>query len=138
MRTVVDASVALKWYFDEPGSAAAEALLEEHAGGRRDLMAPDLVVAELANGIWKKVRRGECSPEIAASILDLWEDDVPELLPSAGLAERALELALALGHPVYDCLYLAAAIAHEASFATSDRALARVARTLLARVELIA
>lgn len=32
-------------------------------------------------------------------------------------------LALDLGHSVYDCLYLAAAIAHEAPLLTADRAL---------------
>jgi predicted nucleic acid-binding protein len=134
---VVDASVALKWYFDEAGSQQAEQLLDEHAAGQRDLIAPELVVAEFANGIWKKVRRGECSPEIADAILDLWADDLPALLPSVSLAGRALDLAVTLDHPVYDCLYLAAAIAHEAGFATADRALARAARSVLARVELV-
>ena len=99
----------MKWYFEENGSAEAEALLEDHAAGRRDPMAPDLVIAEFTNGIWKKIRR----------------------------AERALDLALALDHPVYDCLYLAAAIAHEASLVTADRTLARAARKVLAQVEIV-
>jgi predicted nucleic acid-binding protein len=137
VRTVVDASVALKWYFDESGGSAADRLLEAYASGARDLVAPDLVVAEFANAIWKKVRRGECSPDAAGAILDLWEDDLPEIVPSAPLARRALDLAVALAHPVYDCLYLAAAIEYEAGFATADRVLARTARSVLASVELI-
>ena len=37
------------------------------------------------------------------------------------LLTRALELALALGHPSYDCLYLAAAEAVEGVVVTDDR-----------------
>jgi len=137
VRTVVDASVALQWYFEEPGSPQAEALLEEHAAGRRDLIAPDLLIAEFGNGLWKKVRRGECDRDAADAILELWEVDRPELVPCAPLIERALDLALALDHPVYDCLYVATAVAHEAALATADRQLARAARTVLARIELV-
>jgi predicted nucleic acid-binding protein len=138
VRVVVDASVALKWYFDEAGSAAADRLLEAGIEGERELLAPDLVAAEFANVLWKKVRRGECEPDEARGILSLWEVDRPLLVPSVDLVPRALELALALEHPVYDCLYLAAAVESAAALATADRQLARVARMLLAEVELVA
>jgi predicted nucleic acid-binding protein len=134
---VVDASVALKWYFDEDGSAAADRLLAQQAQGACDLLAPDLVVSEFANALWKKIRRGECDRPTAEGILQLWETDRPELVASSLLAGRALALAVELEHSVYDCLYLAAAIDHEAGFATADRRLARAARDLLARVELV-
>ena len=39
MTVVVDASVAVKWLLEEPGSKAAAALLR----GRRKLIAPDLL-----------------------------------------------------------------------------------------------
>jgi predicted nucleic acid-binding protein len=54
------------------------------------------------------------------------------------LSVRAFELATALDQPAYDCLYLALAIELEASLATADRRLARVARSVLERVELVA
>jgi predicted nucleic acid-binding protein len=137
LRTIVDTSVAVKWYFEESGHAAADAILEAQIAGERDLLAPDLVVPEFANVLWKKTRRGECSSDDAVAILDLWETDRPELVPSSELAARALALASALDHSVYDCLYLATAIELDAAFATADRQLARAARTVLAEVELI-
>ena len=50
---VVDASIAIKWVIQE--AETAEALwLRRHR-----LAAPDLLVAECANILWKKVRRNE-------------------------------------------------------------------------------
>jgi predicted nucleic acid-binding protein len=137
VRTVLDGSVAAKWYFAEPGHHAADRILAEGIAGERELLAPDLIVPEFVNVLWKRVRWRECSREAAEEILALWAVDRPELVPSSVLSVRALELALALGHPVYDCLYLALAIEFEAALATADRRLARVARTVLEPVELI-
>jgi predicted nucleic acid-binding protein len=137
LRTVVDASVALKWYFDEPGAEVADRLLTEHARGERELLAPDLIVAEVGNVLWKRIRRGECDLAAARSVLSLWEGERPTLVASSLLLEHALALASELDHPVYDCLYLAAAQVFEASFATGDRSLARIARGLLEEVVLV-
>jgi predicted nucleic acid-binding protein len=137
VRTVVDGSVAAKWYFAEPGHEAADRILAEGIAGGRELLAPDLIVPEFVNVLWKRVSRRECSREAAEEILALWAVDRPELVASSVLSVHAFELALALGHPVYDCLYLALAIELEASLATADRRLARVARTVLEPVELI-
>jgi predicted nucleic acid-binding protein len=137
VRTVVDGSVATKWYFAEPGHAGADRLLAEGIAGERELLAPDLLVPEFVNVLWKRVRRGECSSGAAAEILALFAVDCPALVPSSELAERALELALASGHPAYDCFYLALALEREASLATADRALARAAAAMTDRVELV-
>ena len=45
---VLDASVAVKWFVEEPGTAAALALLAED----ESLIAPELVIAEVANVAW--------------------------------------------------------------------------------------
>ncbi|MFH0341407.1 MAG: type II toxin-antitoxin system VapC family toxin [Chromatiales bacterium] len=42
---VVDASVACKWYLDEPDCDAARALVT----AKTELIAPDLILAEFAN-----------------------------------------------------------------------------------------
>ena len=135
MRTVVDASVALKWYFPEQGHAQADRILADAASGERDLLAPDLIAAEFANVLWKKIQRSECDRETAEAILALWNTDHPTLVPSVELAPRSLALALALEHPAHDCFYLAAAIEYEAAFATADRRLAGAARSVLAAVQ---
>jgi predicted nucleic acid-binding protein len=138
VKTVVDASVTAKWYFPEPGQVSAEALLQECIDGRRELIAPDLLECEFTNVLWKKVRRGECSEETAIEILALWETDQPRLISSTLLARRALELALRFDHPVYDCIYIAAAIEYDAVLATADSQLERLARHVVARVDAIA
>lgn len=45
MTIVVDASIALKWVLEEPGSAAAEELLE------KDLAAPSLWRLDAGNAL---------------------------------------------------------------------------------------
>ena len=134
MRAVVDASVAAKWYFPEPGKVAATALLSECIEGRLQLIAPELIESEFANLLWKKSRRGECSEAIAGEILSLWAEDRPKLIRSSLLVHRALDLALQLAHPVYDCLYIATAIEYEAPLATADSRLQRLARGIVVEV----
>lgn len=99
MIAVVDSSVAAKWYAAEPDSADAERLLL-HA-----LAAPDLILAEVGNTLWKKVAQGEMRASQTATALPHLVASVT-LMPAAPLAERALEMALALGHPIYDCFFL--------------------------------
>ena len=137
MRTVVDASVAAKWYFAESGYVAADRVLAERMHGERELFAPDLMLPEFTNVLWKRVRRGQCTRDAARQILEFFDVDRPELVSSAHLARPAFELATELAHPVYDCLYLALALAIEASLVTSDSRLARAARSIGLAVELI-
>ena len=54
-KVVVDASVAAKWFLPEIHSPAAERLLDPSIV----LCAPDLIVPELGNIVWKKLRRNE-------------------------------------------------------------------------------
>lgn len=135
MRTVVDASVAVKWYFPEPGLEEARRVLAEAIDGERELLAPDMILVEFASVLWKKVQREECDRAQAEEILDAFGTDAPRLVASPPLVPRALELALRLGEVPYDCLYLAAAIEGEASLVTADARLARCARGVLADVE---
>jgi predicted nucleic acid-binding protein len=119
MTIVVDASVALKWYVAEEDSGAALALL---TSGER-LIAPDLVVAELRNGAWRLVRRGELRKEQLAIIARGVPEAFAALHGSAALATRAAALALELNHPVYDCFYLALSEAQSAPLVSADRRL---------------
>ena len=69
MRVSVDASVAVKWFVSEPLSENARLLLAH----RLDLHAPDLLLAEFANVICKKIRRKEleASPRYVDSLSTL-------------------------------------------------------------------
>jgi len=115
--------VVAKWYFDEPGCEEARAFLAAALAAGQPVVAPDLLAIEMANLAWKKARRGEVSAEQASAICRSVPEVVGALLPSAPLLPAALDAALELGHPVYDCLYLAAAEVEEGELVTADRRL---------------
>ena len=120
---VVDASVAIKWVVDEPGTEQA-LLLRQHR-----LVAPDLLIPECANILWKKVRRKELSEAEAMLAARLLQRAEIDLEPMRGLLEPATRLAIALDHPAYDCIYLALAEALSCAMVTADEQLYR--RTLV-------
>ena len=131
MGVVVDASVAIKWFVEEPGSNRARLLWRDTPG----LTAPDILVAEVGNAAWKKVRRGEIGPRQAEAIAARLAAGVVEYRRTDALVPRAMAIALALGHPIYDCFYLALA-EHEGSLVvTADQRLStRLAGSPLARL----
>ncbi|GAC1431132.1 MAG: type II toxin-antitoxin system VapC family toxin [Thermoanaerobaculia bacterium] len=116
-RFIVDASVAVKWFVPEIHSAAAVRLLDEEIS----LFAPDLLLPELGNTVWKKMRRREMTPSEAAEIVRGIESMPVEIVSSTVLLTAALDLAAALDRTVYDCLYLALAAAQNCSLITADR-----------------
>ena len=52
-----------------------------------------------------------------------------EIVASDVLVERALDLAVALKHPIYDCLYLALALVRGARVVSTDRRFLAASRT---------
>jgi predicted nucleic acid-binding protein len=123
LTVVVDASVAVKWFFAEAGYGTARALLESD----ETLVAPSLILAEIGNAIWKKHRRGEVSNVDAIDVVRLAVRRFSALAPIERLMPRAIDLALAHDHPVYDCLYLALAEVEGAPVATADGRVAALA-----------
>lgn len=103
----------MKWVIREEDSDAALALLDG-----RSLIAPDLIFSEIANGLWKKWRRGELTavPQLVARLPSL-----VDVAPTANVTVRAVEIAIALCHPAYDCVYLALAEATNDRVLTADQ-----------------
>jgi len=124
MSFVVDASVAIKWFVPEILHDKALALLYVHGG---NLEAPDFILAEVSNIVWKKSRQGTLSDGQAEGILAETEECFAAFHTVPELSARALELALALGHPVYDCLYLTCAERTGRILVTADRKLVNAA-----------
>jgi predicted nucleic acid-binding protein len=120
---VIDASIALKWVVEEDGTEDALALR-----GRDKLLAPELLTAECANVLWKKVRRSELSQDEALLAARLLQASDIELLPTRSLLEAATRLAVTLNHPAYDCVYIALAIERDCRFVTADGRLIRKLR----------
>jgi predicted nucleic acid-binding protein len=124
-RLVIDASIAVKWVVTEPGTAEAVSLLS--AG---TLAAPELLVAECANILWKKVARHELTAEEAMLAARLLQRAEIELHPMRALLEPAARLAIDIDHPAYDCVYLALALTGDWRFVTADVRLLAKARLL--------
>ena len=118
MRTLVlDASVAIKWYFPEVLSDAALGLISAETRW----IVPDLFYAEVGNVLWKKVTRGEATVAVARDVLEsLLSVDI-EVCPAKPFVKPALEIAHQFQCTVYDGLYLTTAIEKGCPLVTADR-----------------
>lgn len=124
MTLVIDASVALKWYLDEPFSEEARAILASD----EPLVAPDIIISEVGNAAWLRLNKGDIAVAQAREILVELPGAFLALVPAVGLALRALEIATELKHPLYDALYLATSESWNAPLVTADsRLLAKTA-----------
>jgi predicted nucleic acid-binding protein len=119
---VVDASVAVKWVVEEPGTANALALR------RAKLSAPDLLVPECADILWKKHRLGELASAQAVMAARLLEHADIERVAMGQHLHRATAMAIDLDHPAYDCLYILLALDRGCSLVTADQRLVRTLR----------
>ena len=116
---VVDASVVVKWFVPEIHSDAARRLLVLP----HEYVAPDLLFAETANTIWKKIRREELTAgEGQQLVADIAQIAVGTVSCRA-LAEDAHALATATRRTVYDSMYVALAVRLNTRSITADERL---------------
>jgi len=103
--------VAAKWFLAPAGEPLADEALQLLSGfvaGRTRLLVPDLFWPELGNILWKAVRMGRISRHSATEFL-----------------------AATFDRTVYDCTYVALALASNMPFLTADE---RLANALAARL----
>jgi len=124
---VLDASAALRLITNAPG---VEPWVQQLAEAPL-VLAPELMLTEVANAIWKLQRAGQLKliepHALLADALEL----VDQIEPDRHLQVEALALACHLDHPVYDCLYLALARREAAVLLTADRRLQQLAARVL-------
>ena len=132
---IIDASIAFKWLFPEERADEAREWIS-----RAELIAPTLLHAEIGNAIWKRVHRGE----VAASGIEIAEQlkklaAIVRTVDETPLLPRAVEMAVELGHPVYDCVYLAVAESLDDELLTADERFVRAvgASELAARMRFL-
>jgi predicted nucleic acid-binding protein len=131
MNVVVDASVALKWLVAEEDSETALLVRVDH-----DIAAPDLLFIECRNALLSKVRRRELQRNKAEEAQGALEEigSGITVLPSLPILRQAFAIALDIAEPIYDCIYLAAALATDRKLITADaRFAAKVARLRFAQ-----
>ena len=124
---VLDALAAVRLILADP--AAAD--LAERVGGAALVLAPELMLNELANTLWKLQRADRLNNLDPQELLAEARELVDRLEPDRHLQAEALALACHLNHPVYDCLYLALARREAASLISSDRRLNALAERVL-------
>lgn len=113
---VVDASVACKWFFEESHTPEARQII---ARGDQ-LISPDLVLNECANVAIRHVLSNRSDLEQARELITLLPNTFDSLVPCSELMFPAMDMAYALRHPIYDCLYLALAERERAEMVTAD------------------
>ena len=118
-RYIVDASVGAKWFFEEPHTPEAAALLD----ARFELHAPDLVLLEVDNVVCKRLRRDQISRTDADAVREALRRMPLVLHETAGFLDPAFEIAAATGRSIYDCVYVALAFAVDGQMVTADRRL---------------
>jgi predicted nucleic acid-binding protein len=129
MSLVVDASVAVQWHFRQSTTDRANAVLRSG----ETLIAPDIVIVEIASAAWRAATFEGRPSEAAAAAVRESTRFFSELVPSISLKDRALAIALDLRHPVYDCFYLALVELRDIDLITADsRLLRRCANTRFA------
>jgi predicted nucleic acid-binding protein len=123
---VLDASVAAKWLLP----AANEDLLDQanrlaalHVKRELQLLAPDLIEAEIGNVLWKAVRRNRISQANAQESMRAFVALEIATIPTSDLLKHALQIAMAWDRSFYDSLYVALAVSAGAELITADERL---------------
>jgi len=128
MIVVVDPSVALKWFVEEPLRPQARLLLAD----KHELIAPDILIAGVAELAWRKVTRGEISAEQAEPIVRniALPAFISAFVDSARLRSRAFAIALQCSRPVHECFYAACAEAAAAPLVSTDETFLQALKTV--------
>lgn len=92
---------------------------------RDDLIAPELLAVEVGSALRRKLEQGEVLPEQVSVGLGILFGRVRLRGHDRELIERAIEISLAMSHPIYDCVYVALAEIASTTFATRDIELAK-------------
>ena len=116
---VVDASVAAKWFLDEPHSDAALAVLSD----RNQLHAPDFFLMEIDSVLCKWIRRGEITEAEGSRIRTTLREFPVQRHNFLPLLDPAYAMANHTGRSLYDCLYVALAVLLGGQVVTADRRL---------------
>ncbi len=133
-RFVLDASVALAWFFEDESSPAADRVLDLLAGS--EAIVPVIWPVEVGHALLAGERRKRIKPAATARALDqlrslnIRVEDADSRLE----VDRLVDLARSEKLSVYDAAYLSLAMREGLPLATLDRKLERAAETIGVRL----
>jgi predicted nucleic acid-binding protein len=136
---VIDASLAVKIFLDEPGTEDAINLVQAESGR---ISAPDVFTVEVASTLVREANsdklNGEAMRKKLAAFTSLVSNGAITLVRSTGRdIENAANLAIDLGHPLKDCIYLALAMDLGCDLVTCDARFAVKAKGVWDRVRVL-
>ncbi|TAH43979.1 MAG: PIN domain-containing protein [Betaproteobacteria bacterium] len=126
MRVVLDASAAMNLVMRSERAA----VLIEWLESAQLVVSPALFQSEVANALWKYVKAGVLSKDLALERFDEAVGLVDQFEPDEALVVEALSLAVHHGHPVYDLLYVVLAMRNGARIMSTDARLLDLASKL--------
>jgi len=122
---VVDASTCLKWVLDDEILVTqARQLLKDHLQGKISLLAPDLWLYEVTNGIRSACLRTRITSTTAQKLLKLLLKSRPETISLKDILPQVLANALKYEVSVYDSAYMTLAQINYLPLISSDQKLA--------------
>jgi predicted nucleic acid-binding protein len=124
MTAVLDASVALKWQFeDEEATGPATTLLEDFIQGKIELISPTLFSYEIMSGIHVAINRKRIREADAYRALNYIVSLGIELRNFEDLIENTFRTARQYCLSPYDCAYIVLAEREKCDFITGDKRL---------------
>ena len=130
---VIDASVVVKWFIEEKDTPKSLSLKDAHIKGKTVLIAPDLLIYEVANVLtFSKIFTLN---EIKKCLQDLYELEIDLISPSIDIIATATELSVNRQISIYDACYIALAKELDIKLITADEKL--YASTDESRIELL-
>lgn len=138
MIAVLDASVALKWQFeDEEATGAATALLEDFVEGKIELIAPTLFPYEILSAVNVAINRKRIREAAGYRAINYIISLGIELRSFDDLIEPTFQMSRHYRLSPYDCAYMALAEKEKCDLLTGDRRLFNAIMNQLAWVRWI-
>ena len=124
-KTIVDASVIVKWFTNEESSEEALKLRDEHLAGRVLLSAPHLLFLEVLNALRYK---NKSEKDLANVNRALWDMQLHIEDTNFFLLDKASSLAVKHNLSLYDAIYFALSVLSRSPLITADEKLAKVSK----------
>ena len=119
---VIDTSVAMKFFVEEPDSDRAARLLERLPRGAVGLVALDFLFMEFVNVLWRKSSQGDLTAAEAQKAIEklLALSSMMEIVPAITLLQETYSACRKYAHAAYDAALLVLAEGRGAPFVTAD------------------
>ena len=130
MKLILDSSAAVHIALQTEHAPALMAAVE----AAHVVLSPQLIQAEVGNALWKTIRWQGLDLSAALAHYEDALSLVDQLLDDTSLMPQALRLAAQHQHPVYDMLFIAAALQQGARLLTVDKKLQSLAALMQVQI----